>query len=100
MGMGKKPTNIFKLSLGDDLRGQQLATRFATISFGIIGAARGIDEGPISGTFNTKSFQNLLHLKELSETEYAHVKGNVSTMVQIGSVARALLAFLLADRIG
>ena len=65
-----------------------------------MGAARGIDEGLISGTFNTKDFQNLLHLKSYSEVEYANVKGNVSAMVQIGSVAGALLAFLVADRIG
>ena len=65
-----------------------------------MGAARGIDEGLISGTFNTKDFQNLLHFKKLSTTEYANVKGNVSAMVQIGSVLGALVAFLVTDRIG
>lgn len=100
-GAAKKPTNIFKLSLGDDPKEvNNWRLWFAVISFGIMGAARGIDEGLITGTFNTKDFQNLLHLKDLSETEYANVKGNVSAMVQIGSVAGALLAFLLADRIG
>lgn len=102
MGAGaKKPTNIFKLSLGDDPKEvNNWRLWFAVFSFGIMGAARGIDEGLISGTFNTKDFQKLLHLKELSEVDYANVKGNVSAMVQIGSVAGALLAFVLADRIG
>lgn len=44
--------------------------------------------------------KELLHFNDLEETAYANVKGNVSAMVQIGSVAGALLAFLVADRIG
>lgn len=65
-----------------------------------MGAARGIDEGLISGTFATKNFQQSLGLNKLDAVEYANVKGNVSAMVQIGSVAGAALAFVLADRIG
>jgi MFS family permease len=52
------------------------------------------------GTFNTVHFQKLLHFDDLDEEDYANVKGNVSAMVQIGSVGGALLAFVLADRIG
>lgn len=102
MGAGaKKPTNIFKLSMGDDPKEvNNWRLWFATFSFGIMGAARGIDEGLISGTFNTKDFQESLGLDTLGDVEYANVKGNVSAMVQIGSVAGALLAFVLADRIG
>ena len=101
MGAGGKPQNIFKLRLGDEPR-EVLNWKlwFAVFSFGIMGAARGIDEGLISGTFNTVNFQNLLGFDNLEETEYAAVKGNVTAMVQIGSVGGALLAFLLADRIG
>jgi MFS family permease len=54
----------------------------------------------ISGTFNTKDFQQLLGLGNLDPVAFANVKGNISAMVQIGSVAGALLAFLVADRIG
>jgi MFS family permease len=60
----------------------------------------GIDEGLISGTFNQKNFQHKLHLDKLDPVSLANVKGNVSAMVQIGSVAGAALAFILADRIG
>lgn len=101
MAGGKKPVNIFKFKLGDDPR-EVLNWRmwFAVVSFGIMGAARGIDEGLISGTFNAKDFQQLLGFDELDEVAYANIKGNVSAMVQIGSVGGALLAFLVADRIG
>ncbi|ETN44193.1 uncharacterized protein HMPREF1541_10744 [Cyphellophora europaea CBS 101466] len=100
-GAGKKPVNIFRISLGDEPREvNNWRLWFAVLSFGIMGAARGIDEGLISGTFNTKAFQTLLGFDTLDEKEYADIKGNVSAMVQIGSVGGALLAFLLADRIG
>ncbi len=50
MGAAKKPVNIFKLNRGDDPK-EVLNWRlwFAVFSFGIMGAARGIDEGLISG---------------------------------------------------
>ncbi|KAH0839235.1 putative quinate permease [Fonsecaea pedrosoi] len=102
-GGGGKPLNIFRLgsSLSDEPK-EVLNWRlwFAVVSFGIMGAARGIDEGLISGTFNTDDFQHLLGFDKLDEDDYANVKGNVSAMVQIGSVGGALLAFVLADRIG
>ncbi|KIW80764.1 hypothetical protein Z517_07380 [Fonsecaea pedrosoi CBS 271.37] len=102
-GGGGKPLNIFRLgsSLSDEPK-EVLNWRlwFAVVSFGIMGAARGIDEGLISGTFNTDDFQHLLGFDKLDKDDYANVKGNVSAMVQIGSVGGALLAFVLADRIG
>lgn len=102
-GGGGKPLNIFRLgsSLSDEPR-EVLNWRlwFAVFSFGIMGAARGVDEGLISGTFNTKHFQELLGFDKLDEAALADVKGNVSAMVQIGSVGGAALAFILADRIG
>ena len=78
----------------------RLTSRQAVFSFGIMGAARGIDEGLISGTFNQANFQELLGFDKLDEVALANIKGNVSSMVQIGSVGGAALAFLLADRIG
>lgn len=51
----------------------------------------GIDEGLISGTLAKSDFRRLLHLDTMSETEEANVKGNISAMVQIGSVAGAAL---------
>lgn len=100
-GGGGKPQNIFKIRLNDEPR-EVLNWKlwFAVFSFGIMGAARGVDEGLISGTFNSPNFKHLLHFDKLDEASLASVKGNVSAMVQIGSVGGAALAFILADRIG
>lgn len=100
-GGGGKPQNIFKLNRGDDPK-EVLNWRlwFAVVSFGIMGAARGIDEGLISGTLAKTDFKRLLGLDVMSEDELADVKGNISAMVQIGSVGGAAIAFILCDRIG
>ncbi|KAK0101851.1 hypothetical protein ONS95_001336 [Cadophora gregata] len=100
-GGGGKPQNIFKLNRGDDPK-EVLNWRlwFAVVSFGIMGAARGIDEGLISGTLAKSNFQKLLGLDTMDKVQLANVKGNISAMVQIGSVGGAALAFVLCDRIG
>lgn len=100
-GGGGKPQNIFKLNRGDDPK-EVLNWRlwFAVVSFGIMGAARGIDEGLISGTLAKSDFRRLLKLDLMSDNEFNNVKGNISAMVQIGSVGGAALAFILCDRIG
>jgi hypothetical protein len=95
-GGGGKPQNIFKLNRGDDPK-EVLNWRlwFAVVSFGIMGAARGIDEGLISGTLSKDHFVHLLGLDKMSETELANVEGNISAMVQIGSVGGAALSVLV-----
>jgi MFS family permease len=102
MGAGGKPVNIFTFKKNGNEPPEVLNWKlwFAVLSFGIMGAARGIDEGLISGTFATKHFQHALGLNKLDTVDLAQVKANVSAMVQIGSVGGALLAFVLADRIG
>jgi MFS family permease len=101
MGAGGSPLNIFKLNTGDDPR-EVLNWRlwFAVFSFGIMGAARGVDEGLISGTLASHTFKKLIGIDDLSDKEYADIQANISSMVQIGSVAGAGLAFILCDRIG
>ena len=50
-GGGGKPQNIFRLNRGDEPKEViNWKLWFAVFSFGIMGAARGIDEGLISGT--------------------------------------------------
>lgn len=87
---GSTPLNIFKLNRGDDPK-EVFNWRLwlAVVSFGIMGAARGVDEGLISGTLSSKNFRDLLNLPDVKTPEYATVKANISTMVQIGSVAGA-----------
>jgi hypothetical protein len=51
----------------------------------------GIDEGLISGTLSKTHFIKQLGLNKMSTVELANVKGNISAMVQIGSVGGAAL---------
>ena len=100
MGAGGKPNNIFKLNTGDEPR--EVLNRFlwlAVFSFGIAGAARGVDEGLIGGTLASSNFRKQLNLDNKSP-DYANVKANIASMVQLGSVLGASLAFVLSDRIG
>jgi hypothetical protein len=56
-----------------------------------MGAARGVDEGLISGAFNSKNFQQSIHFQSYSSVTQANIKANVSAMVQIGCVGGALM---------
>ncbi|RYC58948.1 hypothetical protein CHU98_g7273 [Xylaria longipes] len=97
----KKPVNVFKLKDLDEPKGVfNWRLWFAVCSFGLLGAARGVDEGLINGAFNSKVFQASIDYASYSKTEQANIKANVSAMVQVGSVAGALIAFLVCDRIG
>lgn len=89
---GGAALNIFHFS-ASGLPKQTLNKRlwFAVLTFGLLGAARGVDEGLITGVFNSDAFKIPLGLDELSEGELAGVKGNVSSMVQLGSIPGALL---------
>ncbi|KAJ5885963.1 uncharacterized protein N7473_008637 [Penicillium subrubescens] len=100
-GGAKKPVNIFRLkNLGEPKEVFNWKLWFAVVSFGLMGAARGIDEGLISGAFNSKDFQRYINYSSYSTVEQTNIKANVSAMVQIGSVGGALFAFLVCDRIG
>ncbi|KAI1129008.1 general substrate transporter [Nemania abortiva] len=97
----KKPVNIFKLKDLNEPKGVfNWRLWFAVCSFGLLGAARGVDEGLINGAFNSKVFQASINYDSYNETEQANIKANVSAMVQVGSVGGALIAFLVCDRIG
>jgi hypothetical protein len=63
---------------------------FAVGAFAVLGAARGIDEGLISGAFKSPDFQRLINFDSYTEAEQTNIKGNVTAMVQIGSVGGAL----------
>ncbi|KAI5919140.1 general substrate transporter [Camillea tinctor] len=97
----KKPVNIFKLKdLNEPKNVFNWRLWFAVISFGLLGAARGVDEGLISGAFGSQDFQDTINYSSYSKVEQTNIKANVSAMVQIGSVGGALFAFLICDRIG
>jgi hypothetical protein len=88
----KKPVNVFKLkNLDDPAQVFNWRLWFAVFSFGLMGAARGVDEGLISGAFSSKNFQQTIHYSTYSTVEQTNIKPNVSAMVQIGSVGGALM---------
>lgn len=67
-----------------------------------MGAARGLDEGLIGTTTSQKSFiaQFDLHNKDLTKIEQANLLSNITSMVQLGSILGALIAFSITDKIG
>lgn len=89
---GGSAINVFKFNTGG-LPKETLNFKlwFAVFAFGLLGAARGVDEGLITGVFNSHAFKQSLGIDGLDEAALASVKGTVSSMVQLGSVAGALL---------
>ncbi|KAL1876153.1 hypothetical protein Plec18167_005416 [Paecilomyces lecythidis] len=68
--------------------------------FGILGASRGFDEGLVGGMITLQSFKDEFPLEQGTADEVANRESNITSMVQLGSIVGALLAFLIADRIG
>lgn len=88
----KKPVNIFNLKNTGEPEGVfNWRLWFAVFSFGLLGAARGVDEGLISGAFNSPDFQSAINYESYSINEQADIKANVSAMVQLGSIGGALM---------
>lgn len=88
----KKPVNIFKLkNLDEPKEVFNWRLWFAVLSFGLLGAARGVDEGLIDGALKSKNFQDSINYASYSTVEQADIKANISSMVQIGSVGGALM---------
>jgi MFS family permease len=67
-----------------------------------MGAARGLDEGLMGTTSTLKPFSDTFGLKDksLTKEEQADRLGNITSMVQLGSIAGALIAFVITDKIG
>lgn len=89
---GGKLMNVFKLSRADEPK-EVLNWRLwlAVLTFGLCGAARGIDEGLVSGVFSFQDFQRRLHINELGQSAFANIKGNVTAMVNLGSIGGTLV---------
>ncbi|KAI4739432.1 MFS quinate transporter [Aureobasidium sp. EXF-12298] len=85
------PEEVFNWRLG-----------YAVLVFGLLGTARGLDEGLIGTTASQKSFSKQFGLKNphLSANEQANLLSNITSMVQLGSIFGALFAFPITDRIG
>ncbi|KAH7066959.1 MFS quinate transporter-like protein [Paraphoma chrysanthemicola] len=75
---------------------------FGVFVFGLMGAARGIDEGLIGTTAELKPFREKFGLDDPSKSkhEIAELLSNITSMVQMGSILGAMIAFFLTDKIG
>lgn len=67
-----------------------------------MGAARGIDEGLIGTTAELEPFRKKFGLEDPNTSAHAKAEllSNVASMVQMGSILGALIAFFITDRIG
>lgn len=91
-GGTKKPVNIFRLkNLGEPRSVFNWRLWSSVVSFGLMGAARGVDDGLITGAFNSKNFQEYINYGSYGKVEQTNIRGNVTAMVQIGSVGGALV---------
>ncbi|KAF1993720.1 MFS quinate transporter-like protein [Amniculicola lignicola CBS 123094] len=75
---------------------------YGVFVFGLMGAARGIDEGLIGTTAELQPFIKKFGLKDASKSKHdqAELLSNITSMVQMGSILGALIAFYLTDKIG
>ncbi|TKA32916.1 hypothetical protein B0A50_01142 [Salinomyces thailandicus] len=73
---------------------------YGVLVFGLMGAARGIDEGLIGTSAEQDSFIELFGLEDGSEKDQADRLSNITSMVQMGSILGAIIAFYLTDKIG
>lgn len=75
---------------------------YSVLVFGLMGAARGLDEGTIAGTMTQPSFIAQFGLKDPSKTQQqlANLKSNIASMVQVGCIAGAIVGFAVLDLIG
>ncbi|KSA03142.1 uncharacterized protein AC631_01155, partial [Debaryomyces fabryi] len=70
--------------------------------FGVLGSARGYDEGSISGSVAQVSFKNFFGLNDPNKSEHdvANLKSNITSMVQLGSIGGSIIAMFVVDRFG
>lgn len=75
---------------------------YRSTTIGLLGAARGLDEGIIGTTVKQPSFvaEFGLKSKSLDATAQANRLSNITSMVQLGSIGGALVAFWINDKLG
>ncbi|CCG83696.1 protein of unknown function [Taphrina deformans PYCC 5710] len=106
--MGKSTSIFQRLGKG----GEELPAQIFNLNlligvtiFGILGAARGFDEGNVSGMLAAPDFQKTFGLVKGTKLRtraeaIAAETGNISAMVQLFSIVGGLGAFVINDRIG
>ncbi|KAF3992992.1 hypothetical protein FT663_00319 [Candidozyma haemuli var. vulneris] len=101
----QKPKRKFRWRVEDHDSPKEIYNKALYLSvmvFGILGAARGLDEGNIGSNISLPSFRERFGFNDptKSEGEIADLKSNIASMVQLGCVGGALLAVVTVDRLG
>ncbi|KAK6455504.1 quinate permease [Scheffersomyces xylosifermentans] len=101
----EKPVKKFRWRVVDDTSPKEIYNMVlytSALVFGILGAARGMDEGTVSGNLYQQSFRNLFGLNDPNKDEHqiADLKSNIAAMVQLGSVGGSILAMYTVDKLG
>ncbi|KAK4506508.1 hypothetical protein PRZ48_000240 [Zasmidium cellare] len=75
---------------------------YGIFAFAILGFARSLDESLIGTSASQPSFQRRFALDDpsLSDAQKADLLGSIVAMVQVGSIAGALMGFYITDKIG
>ncbi|ODQ77720.1 hypothetical protein BABINDRAFT_163426 [Babjeviella inositovora NRRL Y-12698] len=100
---GPKKQFRWRVSTSDDPPEIYNFTLYLSVMiFGMLGVARGYDEGCIAGTVVQHSFILEFGLKNpaKSASQLANLKSNITSMVQLGSIGGALVAMYFVDRFG
>lgn len=79
---GGSAINVFKFNTGG-LSKETFNAKlwFVVFAFGLMGAARGVDEGLIMGVFNSYDSKQSIGIDDLEVSELASIKGTISLMV-------------------
>ncbi|KAK6463952.1 quinate permease [Scheffersomyces coipomensis] len=99
------PKSKFKWRVVDDHSPKEIynfTLYFSVVIFGLFcGLSRGLDEGQSINLYQP-SFRNLFGLNDPNKTEHeiADLKSNINSMVQMGSIAGAIIAMYVVDKIG
>ncbi len=93
-------TTIAKASKQDSRMSSALF--LSVFVFALAGAARGFDEGSISGLLASPDFRLRFGLEadNYSKSDIADIEGTIAAMVQLASIAGALVASFFNDRMG
>lgn len=99
------PARTFRWKVSDDHSPPQVYNRTLYLSvmvFGILGCARGYDDGCIAGAVTQPSFIKKFGLADKTKTvgQLANLKSNITSMVQLGAIGGAILAVYTVDRFG
>ena len=98
-------TSKFRWKVQDDHAPKEIYnwSLFLSVTvFGILGAARGYDEGCISTAVSQLSFRERFGFNDPNKTvdDIAELSSNIKAMVQLGSIGGALIAMYAVDKLG